>query len=377
MGAFRRSGTFELRLHGGRAPPWLVSRMKSLSEAILTAVWLEGGPNEIIRRLSDPVWFQALSNVLGYDWDSSGSTTVTSSVLKDALKVIDVGVRAAGGKGGRSRLAPSEIVETCGEPPFMGLDSVELTYASRMAAKVDSAAIQAGYQIYHHVFFFTASGKWTVVQQGMNVGLRSARRYHWTSEGLRSFVDEPHTGIVGDRVLEEVLDMTSHSSEEARGVCVDLATEGPRSLRRHLATVQDERQGSLARWLPSHEDLPERSYRVVWEGKVNWDALKQAYELRPGSYEQLLAVRGIGPGTVRALAMVAELIYGAQVSRGDPVKFSFSFGGKDGIPYPVNRKRMDDVTAVLRDALDRARIGEKEKIGAIRRLASLTESMRP
>jgi len=373
----RRSGTFELRLHGGRAPQWLVPRMRSLSEAILTAIWMDRGPDEIMRRLSDPIWFQALSNTLGYDWDSSGSTTVTSTVLKDVLNAVEVGVKAAGGKGRKSRWAPEEIREICDAPSFSHADPDSLVYASKMSAKVDSAAIQAGYQIYHHVFFFTGSGNWTVVQQGMNTSLKSARRYHWTSEQLRSFVEEPHTGIVGDRTVDKVLDMTSRESEEARNVSVDLISDGPQSLRRHLTSVKDEHQSSLMEWLPSFEEKPESFYRVVAEGRLNWEALRQAYELKPGNYEELLGIKGIGPATIRALALVSEIIYGAHVSRRDPVKYSFSFGGKDGIPYPVNRKRMDEATATIKDALERAMIGDKERLGAFRRLARLTESMRP
>jgi len=351
--------------------------MKGLSEGILTAIWMERGPDEIIRRLSDPMWFQALSNALGYDWDSSGSTTVTSSVLKDALEGIDVEVRAAGGKGRRSRLTPEEIRKTCELQPFSEVNPSTLTYASRMCAKVDNVAIQSGHQVYHHVFFFTTSGAWTVVQQGMNVRLRSARRYHWTSEGLRSFVEEPHAGIVGDRVLDKVLDMTSRDSEEARKVSVDLVSEDPIGLKRHLVTVRSEHQSSLASWLPIHDDNPKKFFKVVFEGRINWDALKEAYELKPGSYEQLLGIRGIGPATVRALALVAEVIYDANVGRKDPIRYSFSFGGKDGIPYPVNKRRMDEVTATLKEAIGRAKIGERERMKAIRRLTVLTERMSP
>jgi len=375
VGFLRRSGTFELRLHGGRAPSWLISRMKPLSQAILTAIWMDKGPGEIIRRLSDPVWFQALSNVLGYDWDSSGSTTVTSSVVKDALNGMEVGVRGAGGKGRRSRFAPMEIEETCDLPTFSGADPAKLTYASRMAAKVDTCAIQAGYQIYHHVFYFTSSGSWAVVQQGMNTQLKSARRYHWTSENLRSFVIEPHTGIVGDVVLKSVFDMTARESEDARKASVDLVTESPLSLKRHLTTIRAQHQTSLTDWLPLQSDDQRKFFKVAVESRVNWEALEAAYELRPGNYEQLLHVKGIGPSTVRALAMVAEIVYDAKVGRRDPIKYSFSFGGKDGIPYPVNKRRMDEVTATLMDALDRARIGDGEKLKAIRRLTRLTQSM--
>jgi hypothetical protein len=373
----RKSGTIELRLHGGRAPPWLVPRMKSLSEAILTAIWMDKGPDEIIRRLADPIWFQALSNTLGYDWDSSGSTTVTSTVLKDALNTVEVGVKAAGGKGRRSRWAPAEIREVCEMPSFSSADPDALVYASRMSAKVDSAAIQAGYQIYHHVFFFTGEGNWTVIQQGMNTQLKSARRYHWTAGQLRSFVEEPHAGIIGDRRIERVLDMTACESEEARKISVDLVSDSPQALRRHLADARDEHQASLREWLPPYEDRPGSFYKVVAEGRINWEALKQAYELKPGNYEQLLGIKGIGPATVRALALVSEIIYGADVSWKDPVRYSFSFGGKDGIPYPINRKRMDEATAAIKDALDRAKIGDKMRLHAFRRLMRLTESMRP
>ncbi len=362
---------FELRLHGGKAPPWLFSRMTRLGKGILEAIYLEYGTEEILRRLSDPIWFQALSNVLGYDWDSSGSTTVTAAVVKDVLNSSDLDVRVAGGKGLRSRRIPSEIGELCRTHVFDKIDVDKLVYSSRMSAKVDTAAIQAGFQIYHHVMIFSNSGKWCVVQQGMNPSLKSARRYHWLSEKLSSFVEEPHTGIVGDKSLARVLDMTSVDSKESRKVSVEIADENPESLRRSLVSVRTMNQSRLVDWIEGYQPDPKRFMKVIYEGRVNWDALKAAYELKPSDYEQLLAIRGMGPATIRALSLVAEVIYDAKVSWKDPIKYSFALGGKDGIPYPVNRKVYDKTISFFENTIQRAKIGDKERVILLKRLKGL------
>jgi len=367
-----RKGFFDLRLHGGKAPQWLVSRMIRLGGAIVEAIVTEFGTPELLRRVSDPLWFQGFSNVLGYDWDSSGSTTVTAGVLKTVLSNRDVGVYACGGKGVVSRKTPSEI-ESVVESRKVDADSDRLIYLSRICAKVDNSMIQAGYQLYHHVFMFDREGYWAVVQQGMNTRLKWARRYHWLGEGLTSLVEEPHSGIIGVSKHDNVLNLTARESRENRKASLDIVNEHPQRLRRYLRTVGEASSETLLKWIPGAMEPP--AYRVVLERNVNWKALSEAYELRPGSYEDLLSVRGIGPGTLRALSLVAQIVFDAPPSWRDPVKFSFSFGGKDGVPYPVNRRRMDRVISMLEEALSKAKMGEKDKLYAIRNLKALAEKL--
>ncbi|MBO3769695.1 MAG: DUF763 domain-containing protein [Thermoproteota archaeon] len=367
-----RGGFFDLRLHGGKAPQWLVSRMIRLGGAIVEAIVTEFGTLELLRRVSDPLWFQGFSNVLGYDWDSSGSTTVTSGVLKTILSKRDIGVYACGGKGALSRKTPNEIKNTV-ETRNVNADPDRLTYLSRICAKVDNSMIQAGYQLYHHVFLFDKDGNWAVVQQGMNPELKWARRYHWLSEGLKSLIEEPHSGIIGVSKHENVLNLTAKESRANRNATLELVNEPTYRLRRYLKTVDEASSETLLKWVPGGIEPP--AYRVVLERNVNWKALEEAYELKPGSYEEFLSVKGVGPGTLRALSLVAQIIFDAAPSWRDPIKFSFAFGGKDGVPYPVNRKRMDRVISMLEEALTKAKIGDKDRIHAFRNLKALAERL--
>lgn len=367
-----RKGFFDLRLHGGRAPQWLVSRMIRLGGAIVEAIVTEFGPLELLKRVSDPLWFQGFSNVLGYDWDSSGSTTVTAGVLKTVLSNRNMGVYACGGKGAVSRRTPSEI-ESIVNSRRVDADPDRLIYLSRICAKVDNSMIQAGYQLYHHVFMFDEEGEWAVVQQGMNTRLKWARRYHWLSEGLTSLVEEPHSGIMGVSKHDNVLNLTARESRENREASLDIVNDDPKRLRRYLRTVGEASSETLLKWIPGTMEPP--AYRVILERNVNWKALGEAYELKPGSYEGLLSIRGIGPGTLRALSLVAQIVFDAPPSWRDPVKFSFSFGGKDGVPYPVNGRRMDRVIGMLEEALSKAKMGRKDKLYAIRNLKALAERL--
>jgi hypothetical protein len=371
-----RAGSLELSLHGGRAPTWLTVRMKRLASVILAMIVEEYGQDKVLINLSDPLWFQALSCVLAYDWDSSGTTTVTCGILKDVLNSMELGIKAAGGKGSRSRRTLDELAGIAAQLDLDGSALEGLRYSSKMCAKVDSTAIQAGYQLYHHTMFVTDSGKWAVVQQGMNPSFKAARRYHWLSDQVQSFVDEPHQGIVGQKVHDRVLDMTAHESGQSRGICADLAAENPEGLRRQVASIRPLGQDTLARWLEATGGHgAESAYAIVRESQVNWEALEEAYRIRPSNYEELLAIRGFGPSTARALALVAEVVYGAETSWRDPVKFSFAFGGKDGIPFPVKRATMDKSIALLQDAIDEAKLGREDKLHMIRRLRSFTERL--
>lgn len=361
-----RTGVTELSLHGGKAPRWLFSRMVKLADAITAIIVDEYGAKELIQRLSDPYFFQALSCVLGFDWHSSGTTTVTCSALKLAMKPQEHGIAVAGGKGSTSRKTLVEIPQI-GELfnlPDSQIDNIK--YASRMSAKVDNTAIQAGYPLYHHCIFITDDSNWCVVQQGMNTQIGKARRYHWLSETFKTFVEEPHTAIVGETIHEQVLDMTSKQSEDCRKVSTDLVKDNPQHLKA-LLSDKPLNQETLLKWLPENKKTPTPQHLNLFRS-VNWNTLMKAYQSQPRNYEELLSLKGIGPSTVKALAMISGLIYGKPPSWKDPVKYSFTFGGKDGIPYPVNRKSMDEATSFLRKVVDETKTEKKEKTQALKRL---------
>ncbi len=363
----KRVGIAELPLHGGKCPPWLFSRMKQLGGAISEIIVQEYGKRELLRRLADPFFFQALGCVLGYDWHSSGLSTVTMGALKEAIKPEELGLAVCGGKGRVSKRTPNEIQKFAEIFSLSSKKVEELVRASRMAAKVDNACVQDGYQLYHHSFVLSEDGDWVVVQQGMHE--RLARRYHWLSEGIRSFVEEPHSGIAGERREEVVLDMTARESEECRKISVDLVRDDPKRLLPHLREVEQrslddyiERSPQVAKLvMPTSHLITELTERTMV-------ALQRAYEIQPQNYEELVAIRGIGPKAVRALALVSDLIYGKPPSWRDPQKYSFAHGGKDGIPYPVDRKTYQKTIEILESATQAAKVGQKEKLDAVKRL---------
>jgi len=369
----RRTGFAELPLHRGRAPQWLVKRMIRLAKEIIAVIIDEYDRDVLLQRVSDPYWFQALGCVLGYDWHSSGVTTVLTGVLKSALDHEEFGLAICGGKGKASTKAPSEIDLVAEEFGFSTEAARRLGYASRMSAKVDNTAIQAGYPLYHHAFFVADDGKWAVIQQGMNVKDRTARRYHWLSERVRSFVVEPHEAIVGDAKRAAVLDMTSRDSDRCRKVSVDIAKQRPRKVLNMFRSIRPVYQKSLQDWLPhkSEEGWPEPVADFLFmPATLNWRALEKAYEFQPTDYEELLGIGGIGPATVRGLALISELVYGEKPSWEDPVKYSFAYGGKDGVPFPVDTKAMDESIHVLKEAIQDARLPEKERLRSLQRLRS-------
>jgi hypothetical protein len=363
----QRTGIAELPLHHGRAPQWLVARMVKLAHEITTIIIDEYGRDEFLRRISDPYWFQALGCVLGYDWHSSGITTVLTGVLKNAIKPDEHGLAVCGGKGKTSRKTPEEISQIADQFNIATSKIEALQHASRMSAKVDNTAIQAGYQLYHHAFFMTENGTWAVVQQGMSDQDRTARRYHWLSEHVKSFVVQPHDAIVGDAKRENVLNMTAKESESCRKASTDLAKEKPEKLVRLLGSVRPAAQPSLQKWMPQSG---KKSYLVEFSmpKTLNWKLARRLYETHPENYEQLLGIRGVGPATVRGLALVSELVYGAPPSWKDPVKYSFAYGGKDGVPFPVDRETMDESAQILRNAIENAKIGNNEKLKSLQRL---------
>lgn len=356
-----RTGIADLPLHGGKAPRWLFSRMVRLSREILILLTDEFGTAETLRRLSDPHWFQALGCLLGFDWHSSGLTTTTCGALKEALAEVGkgLGLYAAGGKGAVSRRTPEEI-EICADKE--GIEAAPLIYASRMAAKVDSAALQDGFQIYHHAFFFDRQGHWCVVQQGMNEESRMARRYHWLSDGLKSFVCEPHTAVVGEPA-GLVLNLVAKEAAPAREEIPDLAHRPPEKLVGELEKLQAMKLPSRHALLIS--DLNPARLRTVF---------LRAYESQAQDFESLLGVPGLGAKGLRALALLSELLYGAPASFRDPARYAYAHGGKDGTPYPVDRDTYDCTIQVLRRAVRRAKLGQTEELAALQRLARMTQA---
>lgn len=372
-----RTGYANLPLHGGAVPKWLFKRMVSLSEAIIDSINLEYGKKEFLRRISDPFWFQCLSCVLGFDWHSSGTTTVTCGALKEALKPEYIGIAIAGGKGKTSRKTPMEIEKFGDIFNFSTSKIEELIYNSRITAKVDNSAIQDGYNLYHHVFFLTEDGLWSVIQQGLNNETNYARRYHWFCDDFEDFLCNPHNSILGSILGAEnklkVLDMSSKYSKDCQRVCVDIVNDNPVHLKDDYFIISNNNfyQTRLDCLNKSHEkniiclDLPR---------SINWNIMRKIYDFQPNNYEELISIKGVGSNTIRALALISELIYGSKPSWKDPVKYSFTVGGKDGVPFPVDRQVMDNVTEMIKSGIKDAKINNKQKIDAIKRLKNFVKT---
>lgn len=354
-----RTGIANLPLHGGKAPAWLFQRMVKLSREITIAIVEAYGPQEMLCRLSHPYWFQAFGCVLGFDWHSSGVTTTLCGALKEGLKGIekDLGLYVAGGKGKTSRGTPSEIESWANK---ISLNPEPLIYASRMSAKVDTSAVQDGYQLYHHCFIFTNRGNWAVVQQGMNENNRYARRYHWLSERVTDFVNEPHNAIQSEQTASS-LNLVASQSREARNTIAGIARE--------------EKPDYLLSELNKLKSLHLPARHQIEVNDLHPDSLKKiiisAYERQPQNFETLLGLQGVGPKTVRALSLISELIYGVKPSYDDPCRFTFAHGGKDGIPYPVDRKTYDESIDILSKAVNRTKLSTEEKRGIFNRLARM------
>jgi hypothetical protein len=362
----RRTGSADLPLHGGRVPPWLAERMASLGAIITQAMVHHYGRDEFLQRLSHPFWFQSFGAVMGMDWHSSGITTSVIGALKRGLTPLqsELGIYVCGGRGKHSRRTPDELT-AIGERT--GLDGQALTRASRLVAKVDSAAVQDGFELYLHGFFVTSDGKWTVVQQGMNGDKRQARRYHWRSEGLRSFVDEPHSAIDGP-TQGEIINLTDHRAEDSRAAQLDLLSAlGPDGIAREYTALSQQvaPQPDLPHLvMPAHHDVRSSD---VFTRRLH-ATLAAAAERGPLDFPELLLTPGVGARTVQSLAMVAEVVHGAPYRFRDPARFSLAHGGKDRHPYPVPTKVYDETIRVLKSAVQQAKLGRDEQIQAIKRL---------
>ena len=363
-----KTGVANLPLHGGKAPKWLFRRMVKLSRGITDVVIHEYGRDEFLRRLADPFWFQALSCVLGFDWHSSGTTTVTCGALKAAIDPHEHGFAITGGKGKASRKTLEQIEEIGEQFSFSTSKIEELKYSSRMAAKVDNTAVQDGHNLYHHVFLFAEDGLWSVIQQGINTDINYARRYHWLSDNFDSFVLDPHNAILGEKAQNNVLNMVSKKSKSCQKTCVDLVCDNPRHLQNDWATLtRVSNQTTLDEWNGNKKQIVNVEC-LNMPRSINWNKMREIYDFQPKNYEEFLLLRGVGPKTVRALALISELIYGEKASWVDPVKYTFTVGSKDGVPYPVDRKSMDEATEIIHNGINQAKIGNKEKLHAFRRL---------
>jgi uncharacterized protein len=362
----RRSGSADLPLHGGRVPPWLATRMSALGAIITEAIVHRYGRDEFLGRLSHPFWFQSFGAVMGMDWHSSGITTSVIGALKRGLGPLqdELGIHVCGGRGQHSRRTPDEL-RLLGER--IGFDSAKLTHASRLVAKVDSAAVQDGFDLYLHGFFVTDDGKWTVVQQGMNGDKRQARRYHWHSENLASFVDQPHSAIDGP-VQGEIINLTDRRAEASRAAQLELLTEmGPDRIVGELAALEGQQpaQALLTHLvMPAHHDIRSSD---VFTRRLH-GSLAAAAERGPLDFPELLLTPGVGVRTVRSLAMVAEVVHGAPFRFSDPARFSLAHGGKDRHPYPVPIKVYDETIRVLKSAVQSAKLGRDEEMQALKRL---------
>ncbi|MBV6646713.1 MAG: DUF763 domain-containing protein [Cyclobacteriaceae bacterium] len=355
----KKSGFADLPLHNGHVPKWLAERMSKLGGAIIEAIITEYGKSEVIKRLSDPAWFQSLGCVLGMDWHSSGITTSVMGALKTAINPIasDLGIYICGGRGKHSRKTPQELIAIADKT---GLDGEKLVKSSRLSAKVDNTAIQDGFQIYLHSFILSDEGEWAVVQQGMNGNTGYARRYHWHSKELQSFIEEPHTFIYG-RNQGQILNLTHQSAEEARSGILNISQENPDKMITEIRKIR----------LPAHHDVKQKDVDLKRLGTV----LALAQELPTHDFESLLLLQGLGPRTLQSLTLVSEVIYGTQSRFSDPARFSFAYGGKDGHPFPVPTKTYDESIGVLKTAVNRAKMGQSDRLKAMNALTTAAQRM--
>ncbi len=380
-------GVASFGLDYGRCPRWLFDRMVKLGREMAYVLVAEYGPEEFIKRIADPAWFQSLGTVLAFDWNASGLTTILTAALKEAIRgrERDLGIFICGGKGKTSRKTPEEILQWGEKLSLPTLSANNLVYNSKMSAKVDSALVQDGFQLYHHSFFFSRGGAWAVVQQGMNKEKRSARRYHWFSENINDLVSEPHSGISSPIVLNKVLDLTARKSEKTREISTELVRAGYATLMKDIQLLRkyssplsqmakfENAQGEQLTLL-NLETREFKSHPVVREdfskSKYLEKVLAKVADRKPANYEKLIAIEGVGPKTVRALALVGEVIYGAAPSYEDPARYSFAHGGKDATPYPVDRTTYDQTIAILGKAVQKTRLSPDEKRRALGRLQS-------
>jgi hypothetical protein len=348
----KRSGSADLPLHYGYVPQWLAERMAKLGLAITESILAEYGQAEMLRRLSDPFWFQSLGAVMGMDWHSSGITTSVLGALKRAINPHskELGIYICGGKGKFSRKTPDELLAVAERT---GLDGNLLVRASKLSAKVDNTAVQDGFQLYTHNFILSNQGDWTVVQQGMSTGDKTARRYHWHSDNIRSFTEEPHTGVIGIN-QGQILNLTASGAAPTRSGILNIAGEAPNDILPEIQRLV----------MPMHHDVRSEDVDLKRLGSVLW----LAHEQKPADFDSLLLLEGLGPRTLQSLTLVSEVIHGTPSRFADPARFSFAHGGKDGHPFPVPTKVYDETISTLQTAVHKAKMGESDKQEAIKKL---------
>jgi hypothetical protein len=373
-----RSGSADLPLHNGRVPPWLAGRMALLGAIISEAIVHHYGREELLKRLAHPFWFQSFGAVMGMDWHSSGITTSVIGALKRGLAPLEgeLGIHVCGGRGQQSRRTPDELTALADR---IGFDGASLVRASRLVAKIDSSAVQDGFDLYLHGFVVTDDAKWTVIQQGMNGDRRQARRYHWLSEGLENFVDAPHSAIDGTN-QGEIVNLTDRMAAPSRSAQLDLISDlGPDKVVHEYALLsgeegheEDEAQPALPYlFMPAHHDVRAGD---VFLRRLH-GTLAAAAERAPVDFPELLLTPGVGARTVEALAMVAEVLHGTPCRFADPARFSLAHGGKDRHPFPVPLKVYDETIRVLRSAVDKAKLGQDDRLTAIRALDMQARSL--
>ena len=378
-------GVASFGLDSGHCPPWLFERMVKLGRAMVHILIEEYGPDEFVKRMADPAWFQSLGTVLAFDWNASGLTTILTAALKEAIRgeERDLGIFICGGKGKTSRKTPDEII-SWGERLALPVGQADnLVYNSKMSAKVDSALVQDGFQLYHHSFIFSRTGAWTVVQQGMNAERGSARRYHWHSADVNDLVSDPHSAISSPLILNRVLDLAASRSEKTREISTELVQAGYAPLMKDINLIRRfssnlsqsalfENHEGMRLALLNLETREFKSHPVVREDFSKSKYLEKVLALvtdrKPENYEQLVAIQGVGPKTLRALALVGEVVYGARPSYEDPARYSFAHGGKDATPYPVDKPTYDQVIQIMSAAVRKSAMPFDEKKKAMGRL---------
>lgn len=353
----KRSGAADLPLHYGYVPQWLAERMAKLGLAITESIITEYGKAAMLSRLSDPFWFQSLGAVMGMDWHSSGITTSVMGALKRAVNphAKDLGFYICGGKGKYSRETPAELFKLANT---IGLNGTELVRCSKLSAKVDNTAVQDGFQLYTHNFIVSTEGDWTVIQQGMNPADKTARRYHWHSANIKSFVEEPHTGVCGIN-QGQILNMTAVEAAPSRSGVLQLTHEKPELMMQEIQQLI----------MPGHHDVRAEDVDLKRLGSVLW----LAHENQPKDFEELLLLEGVGPRTLQSLTLVSEVIHGTPSRFKDPARFSFAHGGKDGHPFPVPTKVYDETIHTLQTAVYKAKIGQSDKQEAIKKLTEIAQ----
>ncbi len=357
--------TVDLPLHGGNCPRWLYPRMEKLAEQIFLILDMEYKDKQILERLSDPLWFQALACTLGFDWHSSGTTTTTTAAVKQALSRINIGIYGAGGKGKTSRKTLEDIKTNAEKINLSEKQTQKMLKYSRLSAKVDTSALQDGFSLYHHTFFFSKSN-WTVIQQGMQENNSYARRYHWND--TENFLSEPHKAVCCDQITKP-LNMVAKEAEEARKASIDVAEE----FNHYFYSTKNEKQKNQTTLFDFNQNNKIIKFKPQHFPKIplshqNLATLKEISEYKPESYEELLLFKGAGPKIIRSLALVSELAFGTELSWKDPVKFSFAHGGKDGWPYKIDTKHFDNSIETLAQAVKSARVKDKDKFFALKRL---------